>query len=71
MYRDLKSHLLLLLLLSLLLLLLQEGSMPLQQAVQVAYSYSHCSYSPTALLQPLVDQIQDRPELLEGQSLTT
>lgn len=50
---------------------LQEGALPVQAAIQVAYSYSHCDYSPTQLVAALVEEVQRQPGLLEAQTLTT
>jgi hypothetical protein len=49
----------------------QEGSLPLYQAIQISYSYSHCDYSPTQLVQALVDQVQAQPGACADMTLTT
>jgi hypothetical protein len=49
--------------------MLQEGHLCVQEAIQTAYSYCHCGYSPVLLLQELMDQLMQQPGLLQGQSL--
>jgi hypothetical protein len=41
------------------------------QAIQLAYSYSHCDYNPSQLVQALLGEVQQAPELLRDETLTT
>lgn len=50
---------------------LQESRLSVSQAIQIAYSYSHCDYNPSQLVQDLLGEVQQQPQLLKDQTLTT